>query len=323
MDNSLTRPFFIIGHPRSGTTLLRMVLCGHSNIFIPEETGFLPFLKLDSGKQLDVNDVKRVLSRIGKLNYLWQDIPMTAEQIIDHLPEPTGAALVDFLYRYKIRPFNASRWGDKTPLYVQYMKHILSLFPTAQFIHIIRDGRDAALSARKKWGNKSIYMDLDYLLRNWVRNVSTGCREGRNLDEGQYLEIRYEDFVASPELITRQVCKFLGETFEPNMLEHAQTALRLGLGPDNHTEILNPINTLSIGRWKTEFTDFEQKTSLKIAGALLASLGYEVQSIDPMTFSELSMFKIATFKYMIFDNVRSLMYRTGFLTLNMNMRRQK
>ncbi len=314
-------PFFIVGHPRSGTTLLRMILCGHSNLFIPEETGFIPFLKVDPAKTLTKHDVDAVIQRINKLNYYWRGLPLSSEQIYRSLSEHNLSALLDFLFQLQIQPYHAARWGDKTPLYVQYMKNILEIFPKAQFIHMIRDGRDAALSALVKWGNQSRYMDLDYLLRNWVRNVTTGCLVGKSLSPQQYYEIRYENLVVEPEQTLRGICMFLNEPFELNILDHTLIAESLVPGPDNHYETLQPINTRSINRWKKEFSSFENKKSVRIAGNLLSSLGYEIPILGPMTFSETVRFGLTTTRYKFFDTARSFLYSTGYLTLNKTMRK--
>lgn len=314
-------PFFIVGHPRSGTTLLRMILCGHSNLFIPEETGFIPFLKVDPSKTLTKHDVGAVINRIKKLNYYWRDLPLTSEQIFQSLGEQNLPALLDFLYQLQTQPDHATRWGDKTPLYVQYMDNILEIFPKAQFIHIIRDGRDAALSALVKWGDHSRYMDLDYLLRNWVRNVTKGCLVGRSLTSHQYHEIRYENLVIEPEQTLLGVCRFLNEQYEPDMLDQTKVAQRLGPGPDNHYETLHPINTRSLNRWKKEFSSFENKKSIRIAGELLSSLEYEIPIVEPMTVLESVQYGLTTTRFMFFDTARSFLYSTGYLTLNKTMRK--
>ncbi|RMF40576.1 MAG: sulfotransferase, partial [Anaerolineae bacterium] len=156
-------PFFIVGHPRSGTTLLRFMLSSHPRLYIPEETGFIPFLlpRRMHHAPLSLAQTRRLLARIARLNYLWDGLVDDLPAFYAALPAPTLPVILDTLYRRQIAPFGAQRWGDKTPLYVQHIPLLADLFPGAQFIHIIRDGRDAALSARKKWGYA--YQDLTYL----------------------------------------------------------------------------------------------------------------------------------------------------------------
>ena len=318
------RPIFIIGTPRSGTTLLRFMLSSHPEIYIPEETGFIPFLRKPEQlkEPLSQIEVEQLLQRIGQLNYLWRDIVPEIKVFYQNLAEPTLTNILDALFHRMIAEQQASRWGDKTPLYVRHIPLIAQIFPGAQFIHVIRDGRDATLSAQKKWGlSKFWYMDNYYLLQNWVANVSTGLRDGRKLSEDRYLEIRYEQLVREPELILSKICDFLNETYNPMMVAQSQLARRVGPGPDGHTEVMQSISTASVERWHSEMTLFEQKMAYRIAGALLSELGYE--SSDPGKFNrkEKAQFALLSIKYQLSETIRKILYATGFLTLNRNMRR--
>ncbi|MFN2195997.1 MAG: sulfotransferase family protein [Anaerolineales bacterium] len=316
-------PFFIIGHPRSGTTLLRFMLSTHSRLYIPEETGFLPFLNVNPDKPLMETEIQDLLTRIGKLNYLWQDLPITAGQISAVYQQPTLAVVVNELYQQQAAQHDASRWGDKTPLYIQYIPNILEIFPQAQFIHMIRDGRDAALSALEKWGSESAYMDLYYLLKNWVRNVSAGRNFGRYADRDRYLEVHYESLVAAPEVVLRQICVFLGENFESSMLDHTNTAHQAGPGPAGHFKALQPVFDVSVYRWKTEMGSFQRKLSAKIAGDLLLELGYELPDDGPMRLRERVLTLFLALRFSFFDLIRTVLYRTGIITLNRTMRTPK
>lgn len=144
-------PFFIVGHPRSGTTLLRFILSSHPRLHIPAETGFLPFLGVNPQRSLSLVDVERLLDRIAHLNTEWGGLVQDREEFLAALPEPSLAFVLDALYRRKIAGSGAARWGDKTPGYVHHLPALHSIFPQVQFLHVIRDGRDAVLSASKKW----------------------------------------------------------------------------------------------------------------------------------------------------------------------------
>ena len=324
MIEHLIRPIFIVGSPRSGTTLLRFMLSSHPNIYIPEETGFIPYLRKPEqlSAPLSQVEVEQLLQRISQLNYLWRDIVLDIRAFYQNLAEPTLTNILDALFRQMIAEHQASRWGDKTPLYVRHIPLIAQIFPEAQFIHVIRDGRDATLSAQKKWGlSKFWYMDNYYLLRNWVANVSAGLRDGKKFSEDQYLEVHYEQLVREPQRMLREICELLKETYDPAMLEHSQLAQQVGPGPDGHTEVMQSISTASVERWRTEMTLFEQKMAHQIAGSLLNELGYE--SFDPSKFSgkEKAQFALLSIKYQLSEAIRKILYATGFLTLNRNMRR--
>jgi hypothetical protein len=317
------RPFFIIGHPRSGTTLLRFMLGSHPRLFVPEETGFIPFLVKE--KQLDAalssQQVAQILERMGRLNFLWRDKVKDVDTFYRSLPEPKLAFVLDEIFRRYTTDQPVIRWGDKTPLYVQYISLLSKIFPQAQFVHLIRDGRDAALSARKKWPEHAVYMDLYYLLKNWVRNINNGRKAGQWLGQERYFELFYETLVKSPEETLKELCRFLGEDFHPAMLDHTVLAGEVGPGPNDHTEVLKPVSTASIAGWKRKMTPFEQKMSDRVAGKTLTSLGYELARLGPFSLPERLRYVALASRFTAADSLRSLMYAAGLLTLNRTMRK--
>lgn len=321
MTELLERPFFVVGHPRSGTTLLRFMLSSHPRLHIPEETGFIPFLVKDVNAPLGLEQVRSILARLGKLNYLWDHLVDDVPAFYRSLPEPRLTYLLDALYRQQIAEYGASRWGDKTPTYVGYIPLLNEIFPTAQFIHVIRDGRDATLSALAKWPERGRYMDSYYLLANWVRNVRAGREDGPALGPSRYLEVRYETLVEQPQQVLEEILAFLGEELHPGMLDHTRLARKLGPGPQDHVEVQQPISTASVQRWRTEMTPFDQKLANHIAGDLLEELGYQRAPVDALTAGEaLRLFFLAG-KFRLADTSRTLLYATGILSLNRDLRR--
>lgn len=323
MAELLERPIFVVGHPRSGTTLLRFLLSSHPRIHIPEETGFIPFLVGERwvNASLSRAQVGSVLERIGKLNRLWYGMVDDVSAFYDSLPEPKLARVLDALYRQKAAAFGAARWGDKTPVYIRYIPTLVRLFPTAQFVHMIRDGRDAALSALAKWPERRRYMDPYYLLKNWERNVETGQQAGRMLGPSRYLEMRYETLVREPQAVLEEVCTFLGESFHPDMLDHTSLARRVGPGPQGHVEVQQPISTASIGRWRTQMAPFDQRMADRLVGRTLSELGYELAGLGPLLTGERLKLLLLAGKYRLTDTTRSVLYAVGVLTLNRGMRR--
>lgn len=317
------KPFFIIGHPRSGTTLLRFILSSHPRIYIPEETGFIPFLPYREKLLISYPEFIEILARIGSLNYLWKDSVTSPHELYESLPVKNLALILDALYRIQIAPYGAVRWGDKTPLYVQYLKEIDAIFPQAQFIHLIRDGRDALLSARKKWPDNHYYKNGYYLIRNWARNVSAGQEAAAWLGPERYLEIRYEDLILAPQVTTQNICVFLNESFSETMLDHTQLARKVGPGPDNHSEILEPISQNSLYRWKSSMSLYERKMTQRSALNLFRELGYEIERLPSMNWLESLYFTGNRVEFFLLDSFRDILYKTGLLTLNRTMRKKK
>jgi hypothetical protein len=314
-------PFFIVGAPRSGTTLLRFILSSHPRLYVPSETGFVPYLAPYANKELKVKNVNAILKKIRKHNREWAGIAdQAAQKLLGSLSAPRLSHLLDRLYRQRISDQGAQRWGDKTPAYLRYIPQVHQIFPSAQFIHIIRDGRDASLSAMEKWGNHTWYMDSYYLLSNWVDYIQKGRDASEMLGPSLYLEIRYEELVTDPEGMARMLCGFLKEEFHPAMLDHTRLA-REQIGQHGHVEVRRGINTRSIQRWKLEMPIFDQKLAYHIAGHALQELGYE--RCNPGTFTPWERARLLglAFKFQLVNLARKTLSSLGYLHINRGKRR--
>src|SRR5262249_25559921 len=141
--------------PRSGTTLLRLMLNAHPDLAIPPETGFLEPLAYLA--QAGETDPRRIFSTI--IDYppdapIWPDFQISQAAFWERLraiPGLTPAEAARAFYRMYAERHGKSRWGEKTPLHGLHMAAIGALLPEARFIHVIRDGRDVALSLRGLW----------------------------------------------------------------------------------------------------------------------------------------------------------------------------
>jgi hypothetical protein len=295
------------------------MLSGHSRLYVPDETGFLPFLRVPVEALLTRDQVSYVLRRIGRLNRFWKGMVVDIDAFFDELPEPRLHHVLDALYRVRVSQHGAVRWGDKTPLYVRYIPFLNRVFPNAQFIHVIRDGRDATVSALKKWGNR-MHIDPYYLLTNWVRNVSAGQDGECLVGTDRYLEIRYESLVSDPELTLKSICAFLSEQLEPAMLDQRPLASLIGGGIDDHVEPQYAVTSTHVGRWEREMSTFEKKLADHLAGPTLTSLGYPLADLGSYTYGERTRNTCLAGKFFLSDGCRRALYDLGLLTLNRNRR---
>jgi hypothetical protein len=165
-----------------------------------------------------------------------------------------------------------NRWGDKTPRYIEHLPFLARLFPTARFVHMIRDGRNVAMSyADVPFGPKTVAKAADL----WGRRVRAGIETGRPLKE-RYFELRYEDLVDDLEGEARDLCTFLHLEFDASMLDYAERSRsevleRAARYNPNVTE--RPI--ANVRSWESTMPPGQVEVFEAVAGAELCELGYD------------------------------------------------
>lgn len=282
----------VVGAPRSGTTLLRMMLDAHPDLAVPPETGFLPALAALEGAQAhDPEALAGLIADFPPGMPNWPDFHLSAGKLRDAiaaLPAPSPAEAARCFYRLYAERFGKPRWGDKTPVHAFALPAIARLLPEAAVVHIIRDGRDAALSLRPLWFAPGT--DMPSLARHW-RDFVSAARQGAAACP-RYLEIRYEELVRDPPAVLRGVAAFLDLRFDAAMTEpHRRAAARLaeheGRRRADGSVLLSrerrfaqqwrttsPPDPSRIGVWRAELTEAERAAFATEAGALLEELGY-------------------------------------------------
>ena len=150
------RPIFVVGCPRSGTTLFRVMLHAHPRIALPPENQYVmpAYHRRAKFKDLTVEKNRQRLADWitqrpdGGFHYLQLDGEKVAREIVDGATT-LGTAL-GIPFRAYAQKFDKERWGDKRPAYYGFMDELDRLFPDAQFIHVVRDGRAAVASYKAK-----------------------------------------------------------------------------------------------------------------------------------------------------------------------------
>ena len=181
------------------------------------------------------------------------------------------------MFSASARKKGKSRWGDKTPCHVLDVARLASDFPEAQFIHVIRDGRDVAASMIKAGWT----LDARTAARLWKTRVEAGRAAGAALGAGRYREVRFEALVARPEDALRQLCLWVDIDYTPSMLRYYETA-ESRIVPQHaqfHRLLSRPPDASRALAWprdlpRREVADFEAA-----AGELLATLGYPLTGL--------------------------------------------
>ncbi|MFL6229427.1 MAG: sulfotransferase family protein [Pyrinomonadaceae bacterium] len=278
---------FIVGVPRSGTTLLRLMCDAHPELSIPPEMGFIPAAEgLRRGRGLRQAFFEVVTSMPS-----WEDanIPRAQfEQALREIEPFTVSEGVRTFYRNYASRFGKLRWGDKTPSYCLQMDKIERVLPEARFIHIIRDGRDVALSLRGLWFSPGDR--IGQLAHHWRSGVTTARRLGQR--RRHYMEVRYEELIADAPAVLRKVCDFIELTYDPRMESYYETSparldeVKSMYRADgtlvitkeerlyNQRFTTQPPQAKRVFRWRKEMDAETQSRFADVAGALLEELGY-------------------------------------------------
>jgi len=282
---------FIVGVGRSGTTLLRLMLDAHPDLAIPPETHFVPELIELGSPDLDPEHAVEVIVA-GRH---WGDFGLEEGELMGRMQAATpldpAAAIRTFFDLYADH-HGKPRWGDKTPIYVKHMSQIESAIPEARFVHLIRDGRDVALSRAGRALTNAAPMAK--IARRWKRRIVEARGQGEELGRDHYLEIRYEDLILDTEPTLRRVAEFVELPWDERMLtyhEHAEERLsEFGDLPSvggkearpgeerlaAHAKTREPPDPKNLSRWKREMSKSDRAAFERAAGDLLAELGYEV-----------------------------------------------
>lgn len=272
-------PVFLLGFQRSGTTLLRLLLDAHPGLAIPFESMVLVdfWHKLDSYGGLSRLDARERLVRdllAAKGISRWQPAVNLADVDLDQCG--TYASTVDQVFSAYARHYGKPRWGDKTPSYLSDMHVLNAWFGDAQFVHLVRDGRDTAMSiVRQPWGPG----DFLSALRQWNEVVTWSRKIGRMLPAERYIEIRYEDLVTDQEGVLRKITDFLHLPFDHTMVNaHQRSEGRMPVGSlAFHANLNRPVSGELVHRWRETLSPSDQALALRIAGPLLGELGYPVE----------------------------------------------
>lgn len=252
-------PIFILGMPRSGTTLVRSILSAHPGIIVAPELHYFriiwPYRHAD-------------LSRPETFERFW-DLFVAEKRFRNLMVEPervrariAAAGRADFrtVLDATMQEFatlhGRRRWGEKTPRNHAHVPTLLEWFPDARVIFLQRDPRATIASVRKTpWGRRAP-------IEAWAREWAQAARAAeRWRDDPRVLTLRYEDLVLDPEARVRALCVFLGEDFLPEMLTERGGSIvqaePIGWAREALTAATRPIHADSLERWRGELSTGE------------------------------------------------------------------
>lgn len=301
-------PVFIVGTPRSGTTLFRLIIDSHPEIAITPESSFL-FRKTALWNRLypDISNqytMQLFLDDLRKLPQVkaWLPEICTARKLMqDNKKIATFSEFIDAVFTCYAQTKGKERWGDKTPKNLHAIDQIIALFPSAKILIIVRDCRDVALSLRKAEFSKVSCISA---ARRWQKDAAITRRAIRKYGE-QISLVRYEDLLKAPGKIVKAVLDFLDLSDDPEILKHYMKH------DDDvvHTKskfYLQPVNKGNLYKWKKKMpaNDVEQCEAIAMDG--LQYLSYETTTTNPTISQAKIMTQRAKDLFQLMNNKKNL-----------------
>lgn len=256
--NKSDQPYvFVIGAPRSGTTLMFSIINSHPAFSgVDDETYFFVL------RDIFNENFKGFYHANGLSKQEFIRIRKESKDLIN---------FYDNLGKFILRRDSAVRFIEKTPEHVVYLNFLLKNFPQAKFINMVRDGRDCYISHKKL--ESHLHRSVKSFANYWRYRVLIGHKFS---EHPHILNVRYESLSQKPLETITKVMDFIGEEFLPLQMDpnyYSKTNLKKYKG---HDSLKKPINPDSIGRWREKMSREEVAIFHNVAGKTLQKLGYEV-----------------------------------------------
>lgn len=247
---SESRTIFVLGAPRSGTSLVQSVLAAHTRLFsIPGETGIFSSQNIFGRRHFGLSwEENRALFRDSR-------------DVVEFFDR--GVRLLES--RAEGRTF-----VEKTPQHVLRLAFLMRRFPVARFVHVVRDGRDCFVSA-KSHARIPQASSARRFAAYWKRCVEAPLRVEPH---SRLVRVRYEDFVRAAPAELERLMRFLELESEDRQLDPERFGGHKRAGRDEFRLLREPVSDRRVGRWRSELAPTERRTFERVAGAPLAAYGY-------------------------------------------------
>ena len=286
----LNNPLFVIGSPRSGTTLVRIMINAHPKVLIPPENGGAIVYWYDkykdwTKKDLQSNRVREYVDDLLSTKKIdtWH---LSKQEVLSmiHELEPANYATLSacaYLAYGKKTKNKLHIWGDKNNFLIKHIDILYQLYPDAYFLYFIRDGRDVACSY-KALSNKKISgqyaptlpTNASEIANHWVNNNEAALKSFGKIPENQLLTCYYEDLVQNTKQEAKKICDFVGEPYSTQMLDYNEINDEPQEFLQWKAKITQKPDPSSVGKYKRELREPELYEFENIAGSMLKKLGY-------------------------------------------------
>jgi len=277
---------FIVGHPRSGTTLLASIFDRHPEVAVPPETHFFKVRDVRWAARTDLTNPQAIAKAISDSRIHELEIPK--QVLVDHLSEhdintPDARLLPILLDLYASR-HRKPLTIEKTPHHFEHIDTILTEYPKAKVIGIIRDGRDVCLSLiEKPWAHNSIEKHAI----DWTRTVDI-LQSAAKRHPDRVVLVRFEDLVHQPRETTQSLCQFVQLTYHPQQLEPSvQTGVLTERERDWKHLVEKPISPEQAEKWRDHPDAKQIDTLTLIMKNHLTQQSYDTRAMQAVTLRQI------------------------------------
>ncbi len=266
-------PVMVLGHGRSGTSILIKLLRKYLKINFGTESQFIVryYNKLTHyGDLKNRSNLKNLVSDISKERYFKRlkkrfNFEVHLQDVLHRIQGSTYRSVLNAFFEQFADYHGMRRWGDKTPEYLYHLPVLCNLFPDAQYIHIVRDGRDVALSEFKApFGAKNIFCAA----HEWQKKIKMVHDFAETIPVSNFYEIRYEELLAEPVNVFTGLISFLGiDDTDGRLQEFIKQNIAYDLKRDNSN------------KWKKQLTSRQKRLFERVAGSMLRHYGYEAGNL--------------------------------------------
>lgn len=276
-------PVFIIGCHRSGTALIYDTLLSAGGFALYHSAPFVYSTLLPLCGNLTVPRNREKLMQVWLKSKPFRRSGLDAEDVRAKIRQEckSGGDFLRITMGEIARRGNVERWVSYDPDNIMYMATVKQEVPEALFVHIVRDGRDAALSLRKqhevpiRWGGRKQSLFAAGL--NWQWTVRKGRHDGR-MFPADYIEVRYEDLVNHPEKTLHTLGEFLDHELDYRRIQ--KNGIGRVASPNTiWKDELNGVGFSPINRWKTKLSQPEVAVLETLIGECLEEFGYPLATV--------------------------------------------
>ena len=276
-----TAPVFVLGCPRSGTTVLYHMLLSAGNFAVYRAESNVFNLLVPRFRGMRSSADRKELLDVWLRSKLFRVSGLDADEISARIMRDcsSGGDFLRILMQEMARQQAVARWADCTPEHLLYMKQIKREIPDALFIHIIRDGRDVALSYAKQGWSYPLPWDrhdrLGVAGLYWEWLVDKGREQGKRLG-ADYQEVRFEELVARPQETLARLGSFIDHDLDYERIQRAG----IGSVSEPNSSFLGESNGTfnPVARWKTKMSAEQIAFFEQLVGDCLLKLGYSLLS---------------------------------------------